>query len=161
MPGAPNYNPSDTDCNYFKEAYTEGYNACQSGTDGNSNPYTSSGHERETRFEDEAHYYWYRGWQDGYSDLTKQQKRQLKSVWNKDKTKRKRQQQKEDFEKRCKLHRGNIIKLIRFLRKNRHGLASDFLRENAETDSDSYRIFQRILGEKLAKLREIFVTKED
>ena len=44
--------------------YTEGYDAAIAGKTLDDNPHKESGHERDTTFEDEAHFRWYQGWCD-------------------------------------------------------------------------------------------------
>lgn len=48
----------------FAEAYTRGYQACHNGISAANNPYTPSGHERDTTYDDELHQWWWRGWND-------------------------------------------------------------------------------------------------
>lgn len=48
----------------FVEAYHLGYEAARAGKDAEDNPYTPSGHERDTTFEDELYYHWYVGFSD-------------------------------------------------------------------------------------------------
>lgn len=53
----------------WKDEYDEGWNACFNGADENDNPYTPSGHERETTWIDECHFAWYCGWGDAWSEI--------------------------------------------------------------------------------------------
>lgn len=48
----------------FRDAYLLGWEAAKRGWRLDKNPYTPSGHERDTTFEDELHYQWYRGHED-------------------------------------------------------------------------------------------------
>jgi hypothetical protein len=45
-------------------AYIDGYFAAKKKKPLEENPYKPSGHERDTTFDDERHYQWYRGWMD-------------------------------------------------------------------------------------------------
>ena len=45
-------------------AYHNGYNAAKDGLSLKNNPYKPSGHERETTYNDELHYWWYSGFID-------------------------------------------------------------------------------------------------
>lgn len=58
------YNPPDDDQgdDGVRTAYEEGYEAAQLGA-AEVNPYTPSGHERDTTVEDERHYHWWLGYQ--------------------------------------------------------------------------------------------------
>lgn len=46
----------------FAKAYDEGYQAKKEWKSIEDNPYESSGHERDTTFSDELHYWWYAGY---------------------------------------------------------------------------------------------------
>ncbi len=46
----------------YKRAYEDGYFAAANGKPQNDNPFTPSGHERETTHNDELNYWWYSGW---------------------------------------------------------------------------------------------------
>lgn len=43
-------------------AYIAGYQAALDGLSLEMNPHKESGHERETTFTDELHFWWYSGW---------------------------------------------------------------------------------------------------
>ena len=63
------YNPPSKNnwcfSNYFsdsyREAYDEGYAAAKAGKKEEENPHKLSGHERDTTFDDELHYWWWSG----------------------------------------------------------------------------------------------------
>lgn len=58
------YRPPDKEedeFGFFKEAYDAGYKAAQAG-ESYKNPYKESGHERDSTFDDELHYYYYTGY---------------------------------------------------------------------------------------------------
>lgn len=46
---------------YFQQAEEEGRKAALAGATESDNPYEESGHERDTTFDDECHYRWWRG----------------------------------------------------------------------------------------------------
>ena len=48
----------------FAEVYTRGYHAAHNGVSAENNPYTLSGHERDTTYKDELHEWWWHGWND-------------------------------------------------------------------------------------------------
>ena len=52
-----------TDIDY-KKIYKQGYLAGVDGKGKGSNPYKQSGHERDTKHEDELHIAWFNGWLD-------------------------------------------------------------------------------------------------
>lgn len=52
----------------FKDAYDEGFLAAKEEKN-EDNPYKPSGHERDTTFMDKLHYYWWRGFSDGFDEL--------------------------------------------------------------------------------------------
>ena len=49
---------------YFDKIYNEGYHAAENGKKLKNNPHKSSGHERDTTFDDEKHYWWDEGFDD-------------------------------------------------------------------------------------------------
>lgn len=69
MKTGTNYSsPTDDDLGYYKKAYDLGYQAASSGLSEKDNPYPTSGHERDTTFDDELHYQWYSGFWAASSD---------------------------------------------------------------------------------------------
>lgn len=58
------YSPPDKeedDFGFFKEAYDRGYESRKK-DEPYKNPYKASGHERDSTFSDELHYYYYTGY---------------------------------------------------------------------------------------------------
>lgn len=48
----------------YVEEYKKGYEHHQNGGRESDNPHRPSGHERDTTYEDELHYWWYKGFND-------------------------------------------------------------------------------------------------
>ena len=59
---AENFDPPKD--NSYYNYYLEGFIACYERKSEDDNPYTPSGHERDTTFQDEQHYHWYSGYWD-------------------------------------------------------------------------------------------------
>ncbi len=59
---------SSSNGDIYDEDYDAGYQTAQNGGRAEDNPNRLSGHERDTTYEDEAHYQWYRGFEDFQSE---------------------------------------------------------------------------------------------